>query len=55
MLSACKISSQFGENWAEKKGLEISSYRLYASPTFEKNSGEKSCVLYTGLYGICSR
>ena len=42
-MSACEISSQCGENWA-KKGLEISSNRLYAPPTFEKFSGEKSCV-----------
>ena len=43
-MSACDISSQCGENGAEKKGFEISSNRLYAPPTFEKNSGEKSCV-----------
>ena len=36
-MSACDISSQSGENGAEKKeGLEISSNRLYAPPTFEK-------------------
>ena len=50
-MSACEIVSQCGGKFLLKKGLEISSNRLYAPPTFEKFSGEKSCVLSTGLDG----
>ena len=35
-VSTCEISSGCRENWAEKKGLEISSNRLYSPPTFVK-------------------
>ena len=34
-MSACKIGSRCGENWVEKKGVLISSNRLYTPPTFE--------------------
>ena len=43
-MSACGIGLQCGGKFWLKKGLEISSNRLYAPPTFEKISGKKSCV-----------
>ena len=53
-MSACEIGSQCGENFGWKKGLEISSNRLYA-PLLLKKFWLKNhaFIKYTRLYSTC--